>query len=267
MSQFSILGSSGVIGGHLVSSLLKQGHDVYAPSRGDDEVFKRPLGHVIYCIGLTADFRSRPYETVESHVSHLSLVLQKCKFDSFLYLSTTRIYGVASEGIESCNLLVDPSNSSDFYNISKLMGEALCHISAKRNVRVVRLSNVIGGDSDNSPNFIPSLLRDARAGRIVLQSSLNSSKDYVHIDDVVSLLPHISLSGKQTVYNVASGKKISNAEWVEKMVAMTGCTVEVLPNAPQLDFADISIERVAKEFAFVPKDVLSSLSSASEIDK
>ena len=85
-STFTVLGASGYIGSRLVAHLRAQGHTVWAPARGDAEVFTRPLGHVMYCVGLTADFRTRPFDTVDAHVGLLAEVLRRAQFDSLLYL-------------------------------------------------------------------------------------------------------------------------------------------------------------------------------------
>ena len=81
LSTFTVLGASGYIGSRLVAHLQAQGHTVWAPTRGDTEVFARPLGHVIYCVGLTADFRTRPFDTVDAHVGLLAEVLRRAQFD------------------------------------------------------------------------------------------------------------------------------------------------------------------------------------------
>jgi uncharacterized protein YbjT (DUF2867 family) len=70
--KFTVLGAGGFIGGRLVEHLRGLGHEVDAPPRRPAEAYVdglggRQLGHVVYCIGLTADFRTRPYETVEAH--------------------------------------------------------------------------------------------------------------------------------------------------------------------------------------------------------
>ena len=57
--SWTVLGASGAIGRRLVGYLRQTGHVVYTPERGDPGVWTRPLGHVIYAIGLTADFRQR----------------------------------------------------------------------------------------------------------------------------------------------------------------------------------------------------------------
>ena len=56
---------------------------------------RRPAGHVIDCIGLTGDFRVRPLDTAEAHVGLVARCLAELQFDSFLLLSSTRVYARA----------------------------------------------------------------------------------------------------------------------------------------------------------------------------
>ena len=80
----------------------------------------------IFAIGLTADFRSRPLDTMDAHVSALAEVLRCGRFDSLTYLSSTRVYAGLPRGCGNATLVVNPSDASDLYNLSKLAGEALC---------------------------------------------------------------------------------------------------------------------------------------------
>ena len=258
MSRFTILGASGSIGSRLVQALRASGHDVMAPARDDRAWATQPLGHVIYAIGITADFRSRALDTVEAHVCALAPLLRDAQFDSLLYLSSTRVYGGQAVGAEDAALGVNPHDPSDLYNLSKLMGESMCLTSGRSGVRVARLSNVVGADDPDSSNFLPSLLRDARAGHMTLRTDLASAKDYIHIDDVVHLLPRIAMHGRHSMYNVASGQQITHGQWVDHLVAITGCTVQVLANAPVTCFAPVDVTRIRAEFGFDPRSVLSA---------
>ena len=74
-----VIGGAGFIGSHLLAHLEKSGYECFAPARDDASVFERELGHVIYCIGLTADFRQRPFDTVRAHVCFLAEVLETGK--------------------------------------------------------------------------------------------------------------------------------------------------------------------------------------------
>lgn len=259
MSLFTVLGASGVIGRRLVGALRACGEEVWAPRRGDEAIFKQPLGHLIYAIGITADFRTRPFDTVDAHVCFLARLLGQTSFDSLLYLSSTRVYSGAVHGTEDAVLQVRSQDSSDLYNLSKLMGESLCLASGRSGVRVARLSNVVGGDDADTANFLPTLWREAKAGKIVLRTSLASSKDYIHIDDVVDLLPRIANGGRHAIYNVASGQQISHRQWAERLVDLTGCSVEVVADAPEISFVPVNVSRVCAEFGFVPRSVLTAL--------
>jgi nucleoside-diphosphate-sugar epimerase len=260
---FTVLGASGFIGSNLVRWLRSQNVPHWCPSR-ETSLRGRHLSHVVYCIGLTGDFRERPSETVQAHVSGLADVLEHAEFDSFLYLSSTRIYAGVSRGTEDASLEVNPNNPEDLYNLSKLLGESICISSRRPNVRIVRLSNVYGNDF-SSQNFLSSVLRDVVERRkVVLRTSLNSEKDYVSIDDVVDILPSISHSGQHRIYNVASGNNTSHGALVEKLVQLTGCEVQVLPGTPAVRFPVVAIDRVRNEFGFRPRDVLDSLGALIE---
>lgn len=257
MSQFTVLGASGYIGSRLVARLQADGHAVWAPQRGAADLLHRPLGHVLYCIGLTGDFRSRPFDTVRAHVSLLGEVLQCAQFESLLYLSSTRIYQGAASTDEDAALSVLPHDPAYLYNLTKLTGESLCHACGRQGVRVARLSNVVGPDMDvDSGNFIASLLRDARRGHVLLQSAPESAKDYVHVNDVVDILPRIALEGRCAIYNVASGVQTSHAQWMRWLQERTGCSFTVQADAPPLRFPRISVKKLEKDFRCAPGFVL-----------
>ena len=265
MGLITIFGASGFIGSHLVAELERRQVQYRAIGR-DDKLRRQHLGEVIYCIGVTADFRSKPFETVEAHVCKLGEVLQSCEFASFTYLSSTRVY--ANNSATACEedlLTVRPAAADDLYNISKLMGESLM-LNCNRHTRVVRLSNVYGSNFD-SENFLSTIVRDAlTTGKVTLQSAPESEKDYVNIHDVVNLLIQIATRGSERLYNLASGKNVTNAELATALRKETGCSIEFAPDAPRLAFPAISIERIRSEFGFKPRllqDDLSTLIAAA----
>jgi nucleoside-diphosphate-sugar epimerase len=260
---FTVLGPSGSIGSRIVATLQARGHAVDAPRRGDHSVFDRHLGHVIYCIGVTGDFRSRPFETVDAHVSALAAVLERASFDSLLYLSSTRVYSRSDDGHETALLHVDPSDPSDLYDLTKLCGESLCISSGRPNVRVVRLSNVVGRDPA-SDDLVHTLIRAALDGHVELLSDRTSVKDYVLLDDVVDLLPRVTLEGRDRLYNVASGVNVTLGEVVDRLVALTGCSVNVRAGAPRHRFPLIDTERIRSEFGFSPAPALAALAELVE---
>lgn len=256
--NYTVLGATGFIGRHLVEHLRRAGHDVYAPERDATDLYKRPLGHVLYCIGLTADFRTRPFDTMHAHVSTLASMLEKATFESLLYLSSTRVYARSENTAETAALAVDVADPSDLYNVSKLAGESLCRSCGRAGVRVARLSNVVGHDPE-SENFLNTLIREALVGRIELQADPSSSKDYIVLDDVISLLPRIVTDGQEWIYNVASGVNVRHIDIANRLAELTGCEIAVRDGAQNYGFPAIDITRIRSEFAFSAQPVLQSL--------
>jgi len=258
--KFTILGARGFIGSHLVDYLRDRKGDCWAPKRGDPSLYRRDLGHLIYCIGLTADFRDKPYETVDAHVCNLLEVLKRCKYSSFLYLSSTRLYGRGSGVVcEDDYIKVLPADPDFLYNISKIQGESLCFATGNPKDRVARLSNVYGDDF-TSDNFLPSLIRDAiRKKKLSLRTRLDSAKDYISISDVTNILLQITLKGRSRLYNVASGVNTTNRMITKELSLLTGCSVKVKKSAERISYPAISIKRIVREFGFVPSDLSSEL--------
>lgn len=253
--MFTIVGGNGLIGRNLVQALRQAGQAVLVPKRDDERLYSRPLGKVIYAAGLTADFRTRPFDTVNAHVSLLTGILEKAEFESLLYLSSTRVYSGARAGRESEPISVQTSDSSDLYNISKLMGESICFSCGREGVKIARLSNVVDKADRDGTSFLSILVTEAKAGRIVLQADPHSAKDYVSMDDVIDTLLWIAASAKQPIYNVASGVQLSHGELADRLKSLTGCAVEVMPQAPKICFPPVSIERLHSECGYTPRSI------------
>jgi|SRR5690606_9721732 len=254
--MITVLGSTGFIGSVLVDYLSRSNKEYYAPARNEDLRGKK-LDAIIYCIGLTADFRQRPLDTVEAHVCKLMEVIRECEFHKIVYLSSTRVYGAIDTTKENV-FQVSPQNPSDLYNISKLMGEALIHTLGDKGC-VVRLSNVYGKDYGSS-NFLSDIFQDAIESQVIeLETTLDSEKDYINVDDVAKLLIEITLFGKKRIYNVASGVNTSNKEILEKLQELTDCEVKVKPDAKRIIFPPIPIDEIISEFEYKPSNLVSDI--------
>jgi nucleoside-diphosphate-sugar epimerase len=254
VAAFTVIGAAGFIGSALLSHLEAAGHVCRVP----DAVGQDELGHVVYCAGLTWDWQQRPYDTIDAHVGAMAALATRGAFESLLYLSSTRVYDRHPEPVahEDDELRLSPGDPGDLYALTKATGEA---VALRAGGRVVRLSNVYG-PQDRGHGLLPSILAESSEnGTVTLGSSLDSSRDFVSLDDVVPLLPRIALEGRERVYNVASGIALTNAELTDALAALTGCTVEVRPGAPRVRRAAIDIARVRGEFGFRPARLLDDL--------
>lgn len=251
--MFTVLGASGFVGSHAVRYLRRQGHDVYAPSRDDAAVFEKPLGHVFYCIGMTADYAARPHATVEAHVGFLSRVLQQARFQSLVYLSSTRLYdGCTGPCDENTNLILNPSNPRHLFDLSKGLGESLCHASGKPGVRIARLASVYSDELD-ADNFLHGLIKSAlREKAVAVEAAPNAARDYIHVDDACRLVREIAVHGKRPVYNVASGENVANERLFAEIERLTGTRIACGAAKPDLHAPLIRIGAVEADFGFRP---------------
>lgn len=248
--SLTVLGAGGWVGSALVNHLRSEGEIVHPITRSalNDWLAAREPAHVIYAIGLTADFRGRPHATVEAHVSLLSRVLQRDALESLLLLSSTRVYGRSTNTREEAALPCLSGDPSDLYNLSKLTGEALVLQEQRPSFRVVRLSNVVGADQPCT-TFLGQILQEACRGSVSIQQSPLMAKDYIDLNDVVRLLPLIARQGRQRLYNLASGENTSHRQ-VATLLEQRGVEVHFgnRDSNPDLEQKPICTARLQDEF-------------------
>ena len=251
LAPISVLGATGWIGSALVADLKASGREVVSIDRHNLNQWLVNCHNdesVIYAIGLTSDFRVKPHETVEAHVGILSKVLQLEGIKQLLFLSSTRVYGRSATTDESVPVNCLSAHPSDFYNISKLMGEALVLQDTRPGMKVVRLSNVVGPLQPQN-TFLGELINESKkTGKVIIRQSRCTEKDYVGLCDVVKLLPNIADFGSQRIYNVGSGLNTTHAS-VGKWLESHGFEVEFGSCLDHhFEFPPLNINRLLKEF-------------------
>jgi nucleoside-diphosphate-sugar epimerase len=259
--MITVLGASGYIGSHIVQRLQQAGRELYVPGR-HEPLGDRELGDIIYCIGMTGDFRTKPFDTVEAHVCVLNKILKECSFSSLTYLSSTRVYINSNKDIaeEADPVLVYPLEADDLYSLTKLTGESLC-LASGRPVKVVRLSNVFGKDGGSDTFLADIIKRICDDGTFTLRSSLSSAKDYLFIDDAVNSIVRIAAEGKRKIYNLAYGRNVSNDEIVNELKKYHPFTFNVAENAKEIIFPVISTQNITSEFNFKPAHLLDKITT------
>jgi nucleoside-diphosphate-sugar epimerase len=253
MKTHTILGGTGFIGSRLAHHLDSRGISCWTPKRGDSTIFDIELGHIIYCIGLTSDFLQKPFETIDAHVCFLSNLLNHAHFSSLVYLSSTRLYdGLYGLGQEDMDLMFNPNNPRNLFDLSKAAGEAICLAGKHPKVVVARVASVYESTLD-ADIFLHKLIKQSlRQNTIILQTSNSLERDYVHIDDVCEALVHLSGDTRHRIYNIASGNNLSNRKLFSILEKITNCRINIPTNFASLSSPRIDITRLRDEFGWTP---------------
>jgi nucleoside-diphosphate-sugar epimerase len=245
--RYSIFGANGLVGSAVAAELEAEGRAVRRITRGAWPETGEALGHVIFTIGMTADFRSRLIETFDLQILRLHEAFDRYSFDSFTYLSSARVYAGAKSTSEGAELLVRPTSVDHAYNITKLAGESRCFVEDNPQVRVVRLSNVYG-TQDASNLFLTAVMRDAVAnGAVTIGQSPLSSKDYIAVEDAAKAIVRIAQRGRHRLYNVACGRNVTHREIADILVS-ENYSVDFREGGALADFPVIDAGRLDAEF-------------------
>ncbi len=256
--DFTVLGAGGWIGKQLCKYLENQGnvvHPVVRQTLPDWLSSEDNPGRVINTIGLTADFRNQPHETCKAHVEIVSKIIKRKNLERLVSLSSTRLYINSTQTDEKSNISVNSNDPGDIFSLSKLLGEALILQDPNPELKVARISNVIGKDQPKD-TFIGMLIDEFnKAGYAEIIQPPDYGKDYIAITETLRLLTEISISSEKRIYNIASGQNISNqdiAEWLNRQ------GIDVRFRSTQkggLSFPAINIENTRKEFKITPLDL------------
>ena len=259
--KITVVGAQGLVGRAVADRLHRMGHQVsaYDPRRGPTTA---QLGHVIYTAGVRGNFAHELKKAYEAHVEHLSRVALHTNHQGITYISSARLYKHSSVTAEEELIRTSSLQVGDYYNVSKLMGEALVLHCGGENSRVVRLSNVVG-DLPSPHTFLHSLIESVERGEsVMLSSALESSKDYITLRDVVDVLTLIAVTGEQSIYNLASGVNISNLEIINILSEHRHFRITLAETAANTTYPQIDISRIQHEFAFEPHNPMLALKAA-----
>lgn len=248
MTRVTVFGGNGFIGQAVAGVLRARGVHVFQQPRDDILPPAGGFGTLVWCIGLTANFRTQPLATATAHVGLLAEVLAQGAHDRVVYLSSTRVYEGAPATSEEADLVVNPIKPFHLYNATKIAGESLVLTSEPGDNVVVRMSNVVGPGEVARSTFVGAIARQALDGEIVLESAPETVKDYIWIDDAAQIFADIAIDGRQLIYNVARGKQTPHSDWVDAFSRATGCKISVQPGAIDESFLAIEVSRTTAEF-------------------
>lgn len=233
-----VTGSKGRLGKDLCAAFRSDGHEVLGFSRNADKdhIALAALEHhlqasasVDYVIHLAwsvlpATAEEDPGAAWREDLPLLERILssleslQLPRRPILVFFSSCAVYGEASPG----KVLTEESrtNPKSWYASGKLAAEQLIELyERRRGIRslVLRVANPYGYvQTQASPQgIIPALLRSAREDtEFSLWGSRETTKDYLHFDDLCSALMLLMEHRRTGVFNVASGESVSTDDLI-----------------------------------------------------
>ncbi len=256
--KVTVVGDKGFIGSSVCHALREKNVEVYGFDKGYEVEVGRNYGVVVYCAGVTTNYQNR--NSIDAHVNYLAEWLEKATYSKIIYLSSTRIYRHLEDGNETIKKFI--VDQGDFYNQTKLLGESLLLNSSKDYV-ILRLSNVLAFTPE-SQCFIWNILRQAKRGqKVIFEESAACGRDYVSLEDVISIIYECVKSDCTGIYNVCSSVVIDNK--------MVGEVIEKYALGTRVIFGDkyflpskLSNEKIRKKFSITFYDPINLLKILSE---
>ena len=155
----------------------------------------------------------------------------------------------------------DPKRPTSPYGVEKLANDEYARVYAEQyglETVALRYFNIYGPRQTGQYSGVISVFLDqARAGEpITVEGEGDQTRDFVHVDDVVSANRLAATSDERGVaYNVGTGSSVTIRELAEAVREVTGADVPIehvdaRPNDIQRSRADVSKAR--EELGFVP---------------
>lgn len=244
-----ITGAAGQIGSGLSKLLIKEGHELvlcdnlrngyisnlevngeiiapfYKADVSNEELIFWCGGKydaIIHLAAITSlpDCESNPLETLKINVQGTANVLEfarRCDVPHIIFASTSAIYENNEEDVFTEDLHVNPRL---YYSLSKKMAEELIQ-SYRDNygckVTVLRFFNVFGPDGDQTrpnPPLLNFVVRELNKGvSPVLSGTGDQVRDFIWVNDVVSMLQLCLEKQPNDVFNVCTGITVSVSQF------------------------------------------------------
>ena len=243
---YTIFGHTGFIGSFFKNKLFKE--NLILPKKGQI-IFKKNLGHIIYCIG-SDDWLNDSYNSYYANLGYIPEIINKNNYSSFTFLSTSRIYRNLNVAKENSFLAVNPTNLDNYYNIKNICAESFLISQKKKKIKIVRLSNIYGF-APKSTLLIPTLIKNSLSkNAIKIFINKKCKKDFLNIKVACSIILKIIHYGKDQIYNIASGKNISLEKIAKKISKLTNCKIKYINQSKIINEPAININKIQKEFKF-----------------
>ena len=238
--------------------------EYYAGDIRDREIVKKALKGMDACIHLACISNDPSYELnpgLGRSINYESFgifveEINKSSVKSFIYASSSSVYGVKKEANVTEELVCEPLTD---YSKYKVMCEdlALKEISKEVCLTIVRPSTVCGFSRRQRFDLVVNILTLGALTRSeITVDGGEQFRPNLHIKDMISAYKLILESNPQTIdrkiYNVA-GENLTVLQIAQKVQSKmpNDCKINIVPVLDQRSYR-VSGEKIAKEIGFVP---------------
>lgn len=261
-----ITGGSGFVGKHLADHLSDCGDDVLTTDISDggpdlldqsemDELILSTQPQVVYHLAGQADVGASwdaPVTTFRINAEGTLNVLSACRkagVERVLTISSAEVYGkVPNERLPIDESL--PLAPASPYAVSKAAAEMISAYEASRGLEVMCARSFNHFGPGQNINFVTSalalrILQAKKDGRKTIPvGRLDTRRDFTDVRDVVRAYRSIITNGVSgESYNVCSGEDRSIGDLAEALMAASGCTIDLVPDASLQRPSDIPVLR------------------------
>jgi nucleoside-diphosphate-sugar epimerase len=224
MAKLTIFGGTGFVG----SNFARIYPDCVIAPREANSV--DGMGDVLYLISTTHNYHVHDnlHKDIDTNLKKLMDVLPNVK-GTFNFVSSWFVYG-GKYG------KYNPANENDycdpkgFYSITKRAAEALVESyckTYKKNYRIIRLCNVIGGDvgAGKKKNALEYLINNISKNEPINLYYGDNYRNFLHVEDVSDAINLITTKGKlNEIYNVGGEESTRINDIVDYVVKKTNST-------------------------------------------
>jgi nucleoside-diphosphate-sugar epimerase len=263
-----ITGAKGNLGSALKSS-GKRDNDIIIPIGREnwkelDLINVNSVDAVIHCAyDLKNKFSVAPEKIIESNLLSTARILDFCKekkVKKFIFISTCAVYGRNSDTSEDSACLPETSNGFIKLLNEKMIFENLANSAVE--FKILRVFNLYGRDDNFS---VVKYLLDAvdKKSSFYYNNEGVSRRDFIHVDDVVSIIYHLIHNKEKIEYNVlniGTGRSISIEELVNYISKRVKINIIKQKNN-EIEYSRAKIDRLNSFCEINFKDVFDYLES------